>query len=266
MLNSAIVMDRLDTLICRSVLARFVPVDYARLARDYDEVRGSEALDRDYWFAALADVGLLARGERVLDLGAGTGRFSRFAAERGPVVAVDVSLDMLSRARGKGEFALVRGDAQALPFPQDTFDLTLMVMVLHQLADYPQALAEVARVSRRVAIATSDMSTRTLGILDEAFPSLLALDRARFPPIPSLVRALRAAGFPQVTVDVRPLHRTMSVGQELDRVRRKYISTFDLLPPGEFERGVTFLERELPKRYGDVFETSAAFTFLGGSR
>lgn len=243
-----------------------MPVDYAKLAADYDAVRGSEALDREYWFAALSEVGRLQDGDRVLDLGAGTGRFSRLASEAGPVVAADLSLDMLARARGKGPFALVRADAEALPFQRNAFDLTLLVMVLHQLADLPRALREVARVSRRVAIATSDMRTRTLGILDEAFPSLLVIDRARFPRIEDIAGALQAAGFTQVHVQERPYHRTVSVTEELDRVRRKYISTFDLLPPGEFERGVAFLETELPKRYGDRFEMSDAFTFLGASR
>ena len=241
-------------------------VDYARLAADYDAVRGSEALDREYWFAALSDVGRLRRGDRILDLGAGTGRFSRLAAEVGSVVAADLSLDMLSRARGKGAFALLRADARALPFRRDAFDVTLLVMVLHQLADYPRALSEVARVSRRVSIATSDMTTRTPGILDEAFPSLLAIDRARFPPVPRIVEALGAAGFTTVSAETRPYRRTIPVAQELDRVRRKYISTFDLLPPGEFERGFAFLERELPRRYPDGFDTSAAFTFVGASR
>jgi ubiquinone/menaquinone biosynthesis C-methylase UbiE len=260
------VMGSLDTLISRAVLARFVPVDYARLAADYDAVRGSEALDREYWFAALSALGGLRRGDRILDLGAGTGRFARIAAEAGPVVAADLSLDMLFRARGKGPFSVVRADAEALPFRGDAFDLTLVVMVLHQLADFPRALREVARVSRRAAIATSDMRTRTMGILDEAFPSLLRIDRARFPPIDRIVDTLHAAGFTQVAVQERPYHRSLSVAEELDRVRRKYISTFDLLPPGEFERGVAFLEQELPNRHGDRFETSAVFTFLGASR
>ncbi|HYM40290.1 MAG TPA: methyltransferase domain-containing protein [Thermoplasmata archaeon] len=243
-----------------------MPVDYARLAADYDEVRGSEPLDREYWFATLSEVGRLRRGDRVLDLGAGTGRFSKIAAEGAQVVAADISLDMLARAAGKGPFDRVRADAHALPFRVDAFDVTLLVMVLHQLADLRAALREVARVSRRVAIATSDMRTRTLGILDEAFPSLLQIDRARFPGIDRIVDGLKAAGFTQVVVEERPLRRTLTVPQELDRVRRKYISTFDLLPPGEFERGVAFLERELPKRYGGAFETNAAFTFLGASR
>ncbi len=243
-----------------------MPVDYSRLAVDYDAVRGSEALDREYWFAGLEAAGRLQSGDRILDLGAGTGRFSRFAAELGRVVATDVSLDLLSRARGTGDFERVRADAHALPFRRDAFDATLLVMVLHQLRDMPRALREVARVSRRVAVATSDMRTRTLGILDEAFPSLLAIDRARFPLIPAIVEALHAARFVTVTVVDRPYRRLVPVDQEIERVRRKYISTFDLLPPGEFERGLVFLERELPRRCPDGVDVSAAFTFVGASR
>jgi SAM-dependent methyltransferase len=260
------VMDSLDTLISRAVLARFVPVDYSRLAPDYDAVRGSDEMDREYWFAGLSEVGHLERGDRILDLGAGTGRFTRLAAEVGPVVAADRSVDMLSRARPKGPFPLVRADAHALPFQDDAFDTTLLVMVLHQFAEYPRALREVARVSGRVAIATSDMSTRTLGPLDEAFPSLLTIDRARFPPIPGIVAALNEAGFDEVTVVGRPYHRVIPVPQELDRIRRKYISTLDLLPAGEFERGLAFLERELPMRCPEGFDASASFTFVGASR
>ncbi len=243
-----------------------MPVDYARLAADYDAVRGSEEVDRTYWFAGLSDVGPIRRGDRILDLGAGTGRFSRLAAEVGPTVAFDLSRDMLGRARGKGPFSRVRGDAHALPFRRDAFDVTIVVMVVHQLAEYPKALREIARVSRRAAIATSDMRGRSLGILDEAFPSLLAIDRARFPPIEELVAALKRNGFPRVKVVERRHRRTFTVAQELDRVRRKYISTLDLLPAGEFEKGLRFLERELPRRCGDTFETSASFSFVGASR
>ncbi len=243
-----------------------MPVDYAKLAADYDAVRGSGTLDREYWFAGLVSVGDIRPSDRILDLGAGTGRFSRLAAEMGFVVAADRSLDMLARARDKGSFPRIRADALALPFRRDAFDVTLLVMVLHQLADMPRALAEVARVSRRVAIATSDMSTRTLGVLDEAFPSLLAIDRERFPPIPRIVEALREAGFTNVAAEARPYTRVVPVADELERVRRKYISTFDLLPPGEFERGLAFLERELPKRCPDGVDASADFTFVGASR
>ncbi|MEK6987275.1 MAG: methyltransferase domain-containing protein [Candidatus Thermoplasmatota archaeon] len=241
-------------------------VDYSRMAKDYDVVRGDEAVDRHFWLAALVEVGRITPGERVLDLGAGTGRFSRLVAEIAHVVAVDPSPAMIDQARAKGTPNLILADAHALPFRRDAFDVTLLIMVVHQLADYRKAMREVARVSHRAVIATSDMRTRTLGILEEAFPSLLAIDRARFPPVDELVTALKHAGFLRVEVEERPHGRTFTVAQELERVKRKYISTLDLLPPGEFDRGLAFLEKELPRRYGDTFETSASFTFVGASR
>lgn len=266
MLNSAIVMSTLDTLISRAVLARFVPVDYSRLAQDYDQVRGNADLDRDFWFAGLVETGRIHAGERILDLGAGTGRFAVLASQLGPTVAFDLSLDMISKARGKGLFTIVRGDAHALPFRRDSFDVAFAVMVVHQLRDLSLALRELARVSHRVVLATADMARRAPDILDEAFPSLMVIDRARFPRIEAIAAALPAAGFPHVWVDHRPYVRAGTVAEQLDRVRRKYISTLDLLPSGEFERGLAFLESELPRRYGERYETSRVFTFVGASR
>ena len=243
-----------------------MPLDYSQLASDYDAVRGNPELDRTFWFAGLRETGRLERGERILDLGAGTGRFSQLASEMGETVALDLSPAMLAQGRGKGPFALVRGDAHALPFRTDAFDVALLVMVIHQLKDRARALREVARVSRRAVVVTADMERRVPDIMDEAFPSLMAIDRARFPRIEAIVDGLHAAGFSQVWVDHRPYRRRSPVAGQLDRVRRKYISTLQLLPPGEFERGVVFLQTELPRRFGDTFETSRVFTFLGASR
>ncbi len=124
------------------------------MAKDYDVVRADEAVDRRFWLAALVEVGRITPGEQVLDVGAGTGRFSRLVAESAHVVAVDLSPAMLDQARAKGTPNLIQGDAHALPFRRDAFDVTLLVMVLHQLADFRMVLREVARVSRRAVIAT----------------------------------------------------------------------------------------------------------------
>ncbi|MGQ0798020.1 MAG: class I SAM-dependent methyltransferase, partial [Methanobacteriota archaeon] len=220
---------------------------------------------RSFWLPALRDVGRLTPGDRILDLGAGTGRYARLLAEFARVVALDLSPDMLLRAAGKGAFNRVRGDAHRLPFRAGAFDATVVVMVLHQIPDYPDVLREVARVSRRIAIATADLRGRSLGILEEAFPSLLPIDRARFPAIEDVVGAVGRAGLSRLVVERRVLHRTLPVAVQLERVRRKYISTLDLIPGDEFERGVAFLERELPRRCGDVYETAIEFTFVGAS-
>lgn len=241
-------------------------VDYDRLAGDYDDVRTDEAADRGFWIPAIRDAGRLREGERILDLGAGTGRYARLLAAIGPVVAVDPSEAMLARAGGKGDFPRVLGDAHRLPFRDDAFDAVVAVMVVHQLRDLPAALRETARVGRRIAIATTDMEKRNLGVLAEAFPSLAEIDRSRFPRTESIVGLLEEAGYRHVAVTERILRRTLTVPQQIDRIRRKYISTLDLLPPGEFERGLAFLERELPRRYGNRLEFEAPFIFVGASR
>jgi len=155
-----------------------VAVDYSRHAADYDRVRADEAMDREFWLHGLVEVGRLRDGERVLDLGAGTGRFAQLLSTTNRVVAFDSSDAMLRIARAKGPFECVEGDGHRLPFRANTFDLAMVVMVLHHLGDYIAALRDVARVARRVVVATSDMATRRLGILEEAFPSLLAIRRS----------------------------------------------------------------------------------------
>ncbi len=241
-------------------------VDYSRHAADYDRARADDVVDREYWLRALIEVGGLRTGEKILDLGAGTGRFARLLAETNPVVALDPSADMLAASREKGPFDRVRGDGHRLPFRAGAFDATILVMVLHHLADMPVALREVARVSRKAVVATSDMGTRHLGILEEAFPSMLAIDRKRFPTIEAIVASLESAGLRKIRIDERPYHRTFSVEAQLERVRRRYLSTFDLLPPGEYDRGLRYLEAELPRRHGETFEMRATFTFLAATR
>jgi len=243
-----------------------VAVDYSRLTAEYDRGRADDALDRDYWLRGLREVGGIRPAQRVLDLGAGTGRFSRLFSETNNVVALDLSREMLGVAHGKGPFGMVQGDAHRLPFRVDSFDTTIIVMVLHHLADFRGALAEVARVSHGVVVATSDMAHRSLGIMEEAFPSLLRIDCARFPSTDEVVRALEATRFRDVRVESRPYNRVLTSAQQIERVRRRYLSTFDLLPLDEFERGLRFLEVELPRRYGDRFEMDDAFTFLAATR
>lgn len=259
-------MSDLAKLIWRPLLASCVAVDYSRHAANYDSVRADDAFDRQFWLPSLVDIGGIRTGERILDLGAGTGRFAKLFASTNPVVACDASRAMLRVAQRKGPFDLVQGDAHRLPFRPDSFDVTILVMVLHQLVDYPAALRDMARVAHRVVVSTVDMATRRAGILEEAFPSLLDIDRKRFPKVSAVVAALEAVGFREIREEVRPYHRSFTPEQQMDRVRKRYVSTFDLLPGDEYERGLRFLETELLRRHPDRFDVDASFTFLAGTR
>jgi SAM-dependent methyltransferase len=104
----------------------------------------------------------LARGERLLDLGAGGGRHAFEAMRRGArVTALDYSAADLKDAvavagamLAGGEVTYdvwaggVNGDALDLPFPTDTFDRVIVSEVLEHIWDDERAITEIVRVLR----------------------------------------------------------------------------------------------------------------------
>ncbi|HPJ70201.1 MAG TPA: class I SAM-dependent methyltransferase [Candidatus Mcinerneyibacteriales bacterium] len=81
------------------------------------------------------------RGEKVLDLGCGTGHYSLFLAQRGcDVIGVDISEPMLKFARKKSEMSglsvrWVNTSLKELPFDEESFDLVCSVTAFEFLND-----------------------------------------------------------------------------------------------------------------------------------
>jgi len=107
---------------------------------------------------ALLEQAGLAPGNRVLEIGCGTGTLTILAKELHPsveVVGLDPDPKALARAEAKAERAgvsiqLDRGFAGSLPYPNASFDRVLSSMMFHHLDADEQAkmLREVARVLR----------------------------------------------------------------------------------------------------------------------
>ncbi len=85
---------------------------------------------------------------RVLDLGAGTGRFGRaFVAAGDYYTGVDMSLAMLREFQSSSHDAfLAQADGRQLPFRDGVFDVVLLMHVLSGSADWRPMLEEVRRV------------------------------------------------------------------------------------------------------------------------
>ena len=89
-------------------------------------------------------------GERVLDLGCGTGHFSRrFAAAGLQVTGADPDAAALGYAGRRDAIAYVRAGAEALPWPAGSFHWVSAVTSLCFVAEPQVALAEAWRVARR---------------------------------------------------------------------------------------------------------------------
>ena len=89
-------------------------------------------------------------GMRILDLAAGTGSSSEPLAKKGAAVtALDFSEGMLAAGRKKRSYIdFVHGDALALPFEDNYFDVTTISFGLRNTQDYEKALVEALRVTK----------------------------------------------------------------------------------------------------------------------
>lgn len=87
-------------------------------------------------------------GERVLDIAAGTGTSSAAIAKAGAtVVALDISPGMIELGRERHpRIEFVEGDAERLPFGDDTFDAVTISFGLRNVQNPQLALAEMYRV------------------------------------------------------------------------------------------------------------------------
>lgn len=97
-------------------------------------------------------------GERVLEIGPGTGYYTLDLAEwvgsAGTVEIFDIQQQMLDHTigraagRGLGNVIPTRGDATALPYEDAGFDAVVLTTVLGEIPDREAAAAEIARVLR----------------------------------------------------------------------------------------------------------------------
>jgi len=110
-------------------------------------------------FAGVANpwqLGRLKPGERVLDLGSGAGTDSLVAVqmvgERGHVTGIDMTSEMLSKARaaaeamGAANVEFVEGEAERLPFPDERFDVAISNGVIDLIPDKDAVFSELFRV------------------------------------------------------------------------------------------------------------------------
>jgi ubiquinone/menaquinone biosynthesis C-methylase UbiE len=88
----------------------------------------------------------------VLDIGAGSGLFSEaFARRKLDVSGVDINPEMVAAAHQfvpQGDFR--ESTAESLPFPDASFDLVFMGLLLHESDEPLKALQEACRVARKL--------------------------------------------------------------------------------------------------------------------
>jgi ubiquinone/menaquinone biosynthesis C-methylase UbiE len=154
---------------------------------------------------------LPARGNRLIEVGAGFGRLADEYRGYDEVVLLDSSEVHVTAARealaGDHLFHVVLGDACALPYPDGHFDAAVCVRVLHHFADPGPVLAELGRVTRPGGVLVLEYANKrnlkaiARRLLGRQSSSPFALGSVEYKPLHfdhapvSVRRALRKAGF-----------------------------------------------------------------------
>ncbi len=108
------------------------------------------------WKRFTIELSGVRRGHSVLDIAGGTGdlaaRFSRLVGDTGQVVLADINYSMLGVGRDKllnkglaENLEFVQADAQALPFPDNSFDCITIAFGLRNVTDKDRALGDMLR-------------------------------------------------------------------------------------------------------------------------
>lgn len=133
-------------------------------------------------FNAVLDAAGVAAGQRVLDVGCGSGLFCHLAAQRGAQVAgVDAATGMLDIAKSRtpdGDFHI--GEMEELQFGDDTFDLVAGFNSFQFAADPVNAL----RQAKRVAKPNGKVSMAIWGIAQDCQAASVLKAQARLLPPP----------------------------------------------------------------------------------
>ena len=195
---------------------------FDRIAGVYDLMNGVMTAGMHHrWRSRAADLARVGPGSRVLDVATGTGDLAIELASRGAdVVGMDFSAEMLTIARRKAEqIRFEQGDAQALAYPDGSFDAATVGFGARNFGDLRQGLSEMARVVKpggRVVVL--EITTPTKPPLSSFFslwfdrlvPALgkvagdsdaytyLPASVKRFPDAPSLAALMHDAGLREV--------------------------------------------------------------------
>ncbi len=151
-------------------------------------------------------------GETVLDLGSGAG-FDAFLARRavgeeGHVIGVDMTPDMLAKARANAErvgytnVEFRQGEIEALPVDDASVDLVISNCVLNLVPDKDRAFAEIARVLRPGGRMVVSDIVRTGELPAEMMASLAAYAACGAGAVPrdEYLAKLAAAGLDRIEV------------------------------------------------------------------
>lgn len=185
---------------------RQVAASFSRAAASYDSVA---ELQRAVGHELLARLPAACTAQRWLDMGCGTGYFSRVLGDRLPAgqgVALDIAQGMLNHARPLGGAQhFIAGDAERLPLRAASCGLIFSSLAVQWCADFAAVLSEAYRVLQPGGVLA--FASLCVGTLDELRESWRAADGLvhvnRFRTFEAYQQLCAASGFQVLSLERR---------------------------------------------------------------
>jgi SAM-dependent methyltransferase len=252
-----------------------VPVDYnGRMAEAYDLGRSLSDATLSVWMDAAAPHIPLGH-QAILDLGAGTGRFSGSLAHRfgDLVIALEPATAMRDRAvtrHGHGQVRHLAGSAQAIPLRSASVRAVWASQVLHHMDDLSTVGAELNRVllpGGRLLVRGLYTDLPGQWPLVRFFPGLLRVGATRFPSWSAIRGGLESGGLTMIASERVEQVVAGGLRELYERTRHRADSGLDLLDDREFDEGLAVLHQAASHHDAEpVREQLDLVVFAGGDR
>jgi ubiquinone/menaquinone biosynthesis C-methylase UbiE len=220
-------------------------IDYTGISDTYDQYRSyPKSL-----ITKVIELGRIKAGSAILDLGCGTGNAASRLLEimSCKIIGVDMSSHMLKIAKEKS-LQVIRTDIDKhrLPFMDNSFDMIITFYAIHQMSNLASLFSECNRILHdgELIILTSshEQIEKVHPVIKQFFPSYVDIDKGRFPDIQRVDYLLDSAGFKDIKHEELCVNKIPIDNAFLQKVKAKYVSTYNLLPQKEFEHGIARLE------------------------
>jgi ubiquinone/menaquinone biosynthesis C-methylase UbiE len=241
---------------------RFCPgiIDYNDMSSRYQSGRALSGEAAKTWIAAVAPFVQRSARPRILDLGAGTGRFAALFALslEATVVGIEPSTGMLAVAANHpkpNNLAYLAGTAECIPLADATCDLAWLSHVWHHIRDHRACADDLRRVLRRGGHV---LVRGTFGDRLDGFPTLFQFwpgARAiceQLPTIGETVGVVETSGLELAQHRRIQQQTAASLSEFAKRTRSRADSALALISESEFQEGQTAIDTAAAVERGPV--------------
>lgn len=234
-------------------------VDYSKLAYKFDN--GCTQLDEtlEQWVSLIKENTNISTGNKLIELGCGTGRFTIPLAytTNFDVTAVDISNDMLNIAIKKDHLNLIKWktcNADTLPFPNSSFNIVFMSNLLHLVEDISKVIRECSRILTKdglILIRFEAWNQAKQDVEHTFFPESVKIDSQRFLNTENLENILDNLSFSCIKSTEVIQKSFCSSDDHLNAIQNRSTSTLSIISDDCFTKGIFALKKYINENPAD---------------